>query len=146
MKKIKFYVISNCKPSASINEFNNNICTIVTKKKHIGEYVSRKAIKDHKEHYIAWLKNHNLIDNSESRNKYLSLLVADQDPSITNISIRQQTYSSEVVAAVFRMFNKCAPVGCSYEIEQEKEYYSMLVEDALNYFNEQQKIVENKNS
>ena len=64
MGKIKLYMVSMCTVDSDTDTFIDNLCTIVSSKKEITEYVKNKIIEDHKEHYNSWIKLHDKKDNS----------------------------------------------------------------------------------
>lgn len=136
MKKIKLYVISRCREGSSEEDFNKNICSIVSSKKQIQEYILNKVINDHRTHYSLWLSNHGLKDNDQSKNIYVNLRLAGGDPSVEEFCVREQIYNTSGIAAMFRIFNKCEPIGCSYETRSEKEYYAWFVQEITKTMNE----------
>ena len=131
MKKIDLYFISKCKETASVEEFNENICSVVSNKKQITEYILNSTITKHKAHYISWLKNHNLANNDKSKSIYVTLLLEDSTQDLESFCVKKQTYNAETIAETFRIYMKCAPVGCSYESEDERNYYLWFSEELM---------------
>lgn len=146
MKKVALYIISKCPQNSSDDEFNKNICSIVSSKKQIKEFIINKSVLDHKEHYNQWLINHMLPDNISSRKIYFSLVIDDLDSSAKNYCFKKNIYTIDGIASIFRMFNKCEPVGCSYEHFFEYDYYNSFVQECLENINTiNEKIVDSEN-
>lgn len=122
MKKIKFYIISKCSPTASDEEFTKNICTYVNRKKDIGEYVTDKIIVENYEHYKTWLSTHfeNGEDTNETRLEYIKNVVDWNQ--FNDYCIRSAYLSPRAVTMILRMFHKCVPVGATYEMDEEVDY------------------------
>lgn len=115
MRKITLYVISKCPLNATDEEFAANMCTVVSKKKHIGEYVANKLIVDNYNHYLSWLQTHypDAEDDDDKRKEYLRNVVDDEQ--FKAYCVKTTQYTLDGLASAFRIFNKCIPVGTSYE-------------------------------
>lgn len=133
MRKITLYVISKCPLNATDDEFAENICTIVSKKKHIGEYVADKLIVDNYDHYTSWLRAHfpGKEDTDSTRCIYLKNVVDNEQ--FKEYCVKTTQYTIDGLASAFRIFNKCVPVGASYETEGEvsaiAEYLNSILKD-----------------
>lgn len=122
MKKIKLYVISKCPLGSTDDEFRNNIVTFVTEKKQVIEYVNKRLIVDHYDHYKQWCEVHNLdICNPDAENEYLKTVGATWD-DYCQYTFKKFIYNLNEIASIFRITNKCSPVGTSYETAAEIEY------------------------
>lgn len=119
MRKITLYVISKCPLTASAEEFAENMCTIVSKKKYIGEYVANKLIVDNYDHYISWLQNHYPEEDDDDirRKEYLRNVIDDEQ--FKGYCVKTTQYTLDGLASAFRIFNRCIPVGASYETATE---------------------------
>ena len=60
------YLINN-------DEFIEHMCTIVSNKKHIQEYIINKSIIENWQHYVSWLELHDKSDNWESKCDYMTI-------------------------------------------------------------------------
>ena len=132
MGKIKLYIVSMCTVDSDSDTFIDNLCTIVSSKKEITEYVKNKIIEDHKEHYNSWIKLHDKKDNSATRAEYIDLLFQDDPDSIPMFTVRKETYDAKGLASVFRIYNRCMPIGCSYESNEEVYCYNKINEELKN--------------
>lgn len=131
MRKISLYFISRCKETDSYEEFVQNICTVVSDKKQVSEYILNSVVNKYNEHYISWLKAHGLINNDKSKRMYVDLLLKDGVRELDNFCVRKQIYDPNSVAEAFRIYMKCAPIGCSYESEEELNYYLRFTQELV---------------
>lgn len=130
MKKIILYAISKCPLGSSDEEFSKHLCTIVSDKKHIGEYLINKAVVENYSHYLLWIDQHykEKKDCPELRQVYISTVLADTDV-FDNYCVKKQIYTPDKIASIFRIVNGCIPVGANYEYEVETDLINNYLED-----------------
>lgn len=142
MKKIKLYAISTAPVTATDEEFRKNIVTFVKTKPDILEYVNKKLIVDHYDHYKSWCRFHNLNEESlEAQIAYLDK-VGHTWEDTSKYSFKRYVYSIDEIASIFRIVNKCPPVGASYETDTEIEYmrnYLMYYQQFMDILNKKEK-------
>lgn len=135
MGKITLYMVSICTLNSDEDTFIDNLCTIVSSKKEVEEYVKNKIIDDHKEHYNSWVKLHNKTDTAKTRAEYIDLLFQDDPDSIPMFTVRKETYNAKGLASIFRIYNECVPLGCSYESNEEVYCYNKINDELKNTTN-----------
>ena len=62
---------------------------------------------------------------------YVDLLLKDGVRELDNFCVRKQIYDPNSIAQSFRIYMKCAPVGCSYESEEELNYYLWFTQELV---------------
>ena len=117
-KKIVIYSISECPITASNEDFINNICTFVSDKKHIQDYIVNRSIVKNWNHYVSWLECHDKKDDKQSKYDYISMCLGWQE-TFSKFCVKKQVYNSDGIAAILRILNHCLPVGAEYESENE---------------------------
>lgn len=117
-KKIVIYSISECPITASNEDFINNICTFVSDKKHIQDYIVNRSIVKNWDHYVSWLECHDKKDDKQSKYDYISMCLGWQE-TFSKFCVKKQVYNSDGIAAILRILNHCLPVGAEYESENE---------------------------
>ena len=131
MKKISLYVISKSSIEATDEEFRQNIVTFVPKKNQILEYINKKLIVNHYDHYKQWCNLNALVDTVEAEKEYIKTCGKTWD-DYAQYTFKKFTYTIDEIASIFRIMNKCIPVGASYETNSEIEYMN----EYLNYYQE----------
>ena len=132
--KVKLFVVSHCPPGASQADFNKNICAVVPKKKDAKEYVKKKYIIDHFEHYESWCALRALDGESlESEDAYFEE-TTDED-IFDEYSIAAGYYNKRRIAAALRLSACMLPVGASYEepfeLEVQEKLFNLLSKPPL---------------
>lgn len=132
--KIKLFVVSHCPSGASQIDFNKNICAVVPKKKDAKEYVKKKYIIDHFEHYESWCALRALDDESlESEDAYFEE-TANED-IFDEYTIAAGYYNKRRIAAALRISAWMLPVGASYEepfeLEVQEKLFGLLAQSPL---------------
>ena len=130
MKKITLYTISKCPLNSTEEEFINNICTVVSNKKHVGEYLINKVIIENWSHYSRWLELHEKQDVSLTRKEYIQTVLNGAE-EFRKYTVKKQIYTDNGIAAILRMTNRCIPVGCSYESAIEIETLARYYDEVL---------------
>ena len=128
--KLKLFVVSHSPVGCSEAVFNKNICAVVPKKKDAKEYIKKKYIIDHFDHYESWCTLRSLDDESpESENMYFEETAADD--IFDEYSVATAYYNKRRLAAALRLSACMLPVGASYEEPFELE----ISEKILNLLN-----------
>lgn len=117
-RKITLYTISKCPITSSNDEFIEHMCTIVSNKKHIQEYIINKSIIENWQHYVSWLELHDKSDNWESKCDYMTICLGWEE-TFSKYSVKKQVYNQDGIAAMLRVLYRCLPTGSSYETETE---------------------------
>ena len=92
----------------------------------------------HYSHFRLWCSLHNCpVDHGDSWRKYARAVIEpemenQEEPLYTIIKI---DYKANVIASLLRSFNKCIPLGCPFDTEEELNDYSI-------YFSEKSEKVE----
>ena len=128
MKKIKLYMISKCGVDATDEEFSSNVCTIVSNKKDIMDYIVHRTISENYNHYIMWLECHNRLDDDDARIEYINLILEDNNELISQYTVRSCKYTADAIASLLRISGYCIPVGATYETKTEIENFSKYQE------------------
>lgn len=129
-KKIVIYCISECPITASNEEFINNICTFISNKKHIQDYIVNRSIIKNWDHYVSWLDCHDKKDDKQSKYDYISMCLGWQE-TFSKFCVKKQVYNSDGIAIILRLLNHCLPVGAEYESEDEINLLTGYVNEIL---------------
>ena len=105
-KKIVIYCISECPITASNEEFINNICTFISNKKHIQDYIVNRSIVKNWDHYVSWLECHDKKDDKQSKYDYISMCLGWQK-TFSKFCVKKQVYNSDGIATILRILNHC---------------------------------------
>jgi hypothetical protein len=125
-----FYLITNKVNIKDKNNIDNLICYSITNtKKQAEEYIARLLFMQHRNHFLAWCNNRNIIIKDSyypehSLWKTYYNLVWPNEKKI--YAIQQVKYKSQDMASILRMFNNSIPVGCSFETEEEYKHYEVV--------------------
>ena len=134
-KKIVIYCISECSITASNEEFINNICTFISNKKYIQDYIVNRSIVKNWDHYVSWLECHDKKDDKQSKYDYISMCLGWQE-TFSKFCVKKQVYNSDGIATILRILNRCLPVGAEYESEDEinilTNYFSEIIDEVKN--------------
>lgn len=122
MKKIALYAISKAPLGSNDSEFRANIVTFVVKKNQIAEYINKKLIVSHYDHYKQWCELNSLKEDSEQAESAYIKTCGPNWCEYNEYTFRRFVYNIDELASLFRIMNKCAPVGTSYETDAEIEY------------------------
>lgn len=130
MKKISLYAIAKCPSNVSTEEFLNHLCTFVSRKKDINEYITCKLFAENYTHYKQWVEIHHPGAENREENKLEYLQDVVGEDAFKEYGVKKITYGADGLAAAFRLLHKCIPVGTSYEIPAEidavAEYLDLL--------------------
>ena len=140
MKKISLYAIAKCPSTASNEEFLNHLCTFVSRKKDINEYITCKIFVENYGHYKQWMEIHYPGKEMDEENKLEYLHDVVGEDAFKEYGVKKITYNRDGLAAAFRLLNKCIPVGTSYETPAEVSTIADYLE-ALTKFKDAQKEV-----
>lgn len=132
MKKISLYVISKAPLKSSDEEFRKNIVTFVVKKNQILEYINKKLIVNHYDHYKQWCELQKLNENTAEAEAAYIKMCGQNWSEYGQYTFKKFTYTINEIASIFRIMNKCVPVGATYETNSEVEYMN----DYLTYYQE----------
>ena len=132
MRKITLYAISKCPINSSDEDFIKNLCTLVSNKKDISEYLLNKVIIDNWSHYCRWVELHyaDREDDFEKRRKYINV-VLEGPKAFKDYCIKKQQYTPDRIASIFRIINHCVPVGASYEKDNEVEALNQFFQEIV---------------
>lgn len=121
-KGIPFYVVVDADVVEDLNKIGDlkntpfEMHTITSKEEHAWEYVLHRVRIDNDSHYISWcsLKGYD-FEEPQSFSLYLN-----NNPTVLEeFRVIKIDYSPESLAVFLRAFNKCDPIGASYESPQE---------------------------
>lgn len=113
MKKIKLFLVTLME-----DENYEELFTITCKRKQAEEYINKRIYIESKEHFDAWcgLKGFDCSEGGKEFDrawmKYFNDVVATNPPKYKIIEL---TYDASGVALMFRIYNQCLPIGCSYD-------------------------------
>ena len=130
---MKLFILSHSPAGSPEKDFNKNICAVVPKKKDAKEYIKKKYIIDHFDHYESWCALRSLDDEvSENEDKYFDE-TAD-DSLFDEYSIATAYYDKRRLAAALRVSACMLPVGASYEepfeLELSEKLFNILTKTA----------------
>ena len=95
--------------------------TITVKKQEAIEYALKLLKLEHLSHFQAWCMLRDYDYNSQKPwDKYFEECISEAEKS--DYIISKISYNIKDLAAIIRMFGKCAPLGCSYDTPVEYEY------------------------
>lgn len=122
---MKLFILSHSPVGSPEKDFNKSICAVVPKKKDAKEYIKKKYIIDHFDHYESWCALRSLDDEAlESEDTYFDE-TAD-DSLFDEYSVATAYYDKRRLAAALRVSACMLPVGASYEEPFELELSEKL--------------------
>lgn len=111
-KKLTIYSI--------ISISKGKVLTFVNSKKQIQEYLNRYFYLLNKTHFESWCELRNLVSDSSSslfsRNWKLYYSTVCQN-LLEDIEIETLKYDKHNLTKLFRLLEKCVPLGCSFDKE-----------------------------
>ena len=117
--KITLYIVVN----ADFAKTNARIYTITTKKSQCEKYINTLLMLENKDHYASWCELRHLDVNKDSSwEKYKFNCLKEP-----KYRIMRTKHTAENVAIIFRMFNKCIPLGCGFETDIEYANIAMEI-------------------
>lgn len=130
---MKLFILSHSPVGSPERDFNKSICAVVPKKKDAKEYIKKKYIIDHFDHYASWCALRSLDDESPAaEDKYFDE-TAD-DSLFDEYSIATARYDKRRLAAALRVSACLLPVGASYEepfeLELSEKLFNILTKTA----------------
>lgn len=130
---MKLFILSHSPAGSPEKDFNKSICAVVPKKKDAKEYIKKKYIIDHFDHYESWCALRSLDDEApENEDKYFDE-TAD-DSLFDEYSIATAYYDKRRLAAALRVSACMLPVGASYEepfeLELSEKLFNILTKTA----------------
>ena len=123
-KKIYLYLVFE-------KDNQDSLVTILDDKKQISEYINRRILIDNYEHYLMWCDLRKLdFKNSENELLYINTLLDSNEEVLSKYTyiVKKVYYKRDKIASILRMFNKCVPLGCSYENAFELPYIKEYIE------------------
>lgn len=124
--KLLYFYLVFCKEEDG--SYNPDIpLTVVNTKKQAFEFSVRHICLKYREHFISWanLKNVNVNDFK------IQLEYADKVRKELNNYFRQlYILKPNDMAAILRVTQGCIPIGCSYESQEERNFYENIKEKA----------------
>lgn len=127
-KKIKFYGIFKKEDAKAVLQGKKklqDVCcySIVNTLKEAAEFMIRLSVANSGEHYLSWCGIHDLEPSNQTAiNLYFHDVVEDKD-AFSALAIK---YDLSKIAAILRIFNRCVPLGCSYDLDIEHITYNTL--------------------
>lgn len=119
MKTVTLYMLAD-KVEDKININNWVVYTVTTKMSECQEYLEKLLYWKNLDHFKLWCNLHEKdINDKESWGEY-ALNLQEQMEEYTILK-----YKVEIpfIAQIFRMFNDCTPLDCSYETDIERKYF-----------------------
>ena len=133
MKKIKLFLVTLAE-----DDHCEKLFTVTCKRKQAEEYINKRIYIDSKEHFDAWcgLKGFDCSkggkDFYRAWAKYFNDVIAENPPKYKIIGL---TYDASGVALMCRIYDRCLPIGCSYDESIEAasviQYLGSQLDDAL---------------
>ena len=121
-RKITLYMVVD----SEFTKTNARIYTITTTKAQCEKYINLLLMVTHKEHYSSWCELRNLkAENNSSWEAYKKCCLTDK-----KYHIIKTKHKADGIALIFRLYNKCIPLGCGYE--SEVEYANIALEFCSN--------------
>ena len=112
--KLKYFFISD-------KDSDGKPLCIVETKEQAKEFVSNRLYIKHLDDYKSWCYfNQRALDNS-SWQEFLQNKIDKEE--LNSFLIGSKCFNKSEIAAVLRMFIGCAPIGCSFESQQEYQYF-----------------------
>lgn len=127
MKKIKLYAIAKVDLNATREEFDKNIVTFLSNKKHLKEFLINRCIQEHFDHYNRRRELKELEDTQLNRLEYIRNCV-DFLAYSNEYCVRTYIYTTDDIASIFRITMNCIPTLSSYETSQEREAWKKVQE------------------
>lgn len=122
-KKVVLYLLTNdYKVDSKGVPKNMIIFTLSNNIKDCQEYLDSMLKLKHKAHFISWCEYKSLnFENKSSWDLYKKISFIKEE--YEKYHITKNFYDAEKIATIFRMFNGCPPIGCSFEKDVEYEYF-----------------------
>ena len=116
MKRKSFWVVYL---TAEQNIAHKNYLTVVSDKKSAIEYIQRKLVMDHLDHFKQWVNLHGFssIDSQQAFELYIKTVLEPEDLAV--YSLGKIMYTDDELSSILRITMGCDPVGCSYETPAE---------------------------
>lgn len=102
----------------------DEILSITNSKEEASECAEQIVYNDYEEQYKAWCRYQDLDVNSESWEQFLMTRIPDEE--LADYVIAEVGYNFNTIASIIRMFGKCKPTGCSFELPIEFAYAKSL--------------------
>lgn len=118
---IKFWCITD-------KNNNNHFYTFTNTYAQVLEYLFKLYVYQNKyEHYVQWCEFRGLDKSKdESVFEYVSSLEVNLSE---HYNIGRIEYTQENLASLFRIYNGCVPLNCSFETNFERENYLELIKN-----------------
>lgn len=125
MKTILYAVAATPTPNES-----TKIYTITSSKKDCSKYITRKLMMENFPHFSAWCALHGVSADETGWDRYVDAgIVPEED--FGKYSILRLAYGRDDLAHLMRVLNKCLPLGCDYERDDEYGYFLNSLEPEL---------------
>ena len=98
------------------------IYTVSNNLKDCQEYLDLMLKIKYKTHFSSWCEYRNLnFEDEDSWTLYKETSLGEEE--YKKYLITKNYYDTKKIATIFRMFNRCPPIGCSFENDIEYEYF-----------------------
>lgn len=109
-------------------KITGKIFTITLDQKAAFEYKLALLRFRYEEHFEIWCNLRSLDKNNKSVWLYYYETCVDNADKEDLVIIKIK-YKLDKIAAIIRMFIRCVPLDCSFDIDVEKEYFTALAAD-----------------
>lgn len=117
-KRIQLFAVVEIIDSEGHYDSNAPYITIAESFKECAEYIDNREFLDNVQHYTMWCELRKIDPNLESSwEQYKEIVLPVSKYGVINFYL----FWKDIIATV-RMFNGCAPIGCSFDREVEKRY------------------------
>lgn len=117
---VTVYLLTNTFDKDNLN--NMYIYSVGTTVQQCQEYLQRMLQLKYMSHFQGWCNLHlKDIKDPESWLEYSKLDFIQEE--LKEYSITESFYDADRVSTIFRMFNHCQPLGCSFEKDVEFKYF-----------------------
>lgn len=100
----------------------NHVYTITEKKKQAEEWINKMTYIENRKHFKMWCELKGVTSDpendgfNESWCQYYDSCISTADPKYVMSKV---SYKPANIATLFRIYNKCVPIGCSYDEDIE---------------------------
>ena len=114
-KLVSFFIVSDI-------DNKNKIYTFTNSYDQAYEYMCKLYLYLYRyDHYYNWCELRNLKPGDEAIVKYI---IENELDVLSKFSIDLISYTENNLSALFRIYNGCVPLNCSYETTEEQRIYS----------------------
>lgn len=128
--RLTCYLVYDCQGNDDANFSELLPLTIVKNIKEFNEFVSRYILVKNYTHYKMWCELRKYDpENDDIAYEYLQTCHIEDFYNYCAVKVK---YSKDNLLSILRMFNKCMPVGASYETDLERTYMNSIIEETMN--------------